>query len=73
MRKPLKARGQATSKAKGKGKGKDAEQGQSEDDWETSDHNVVMQETPMPHVHSRYDVVETPFEGIVVLLFLVLV
>ena len=35
-----------------------------------SDDNVVMPETPIPHVHSRYYVVETPGEGNLTLLFL---
>jgi len=73
LRKPRKARGRAASKAKGKGKGKDAERRQSEDGFETGDDNVVMPETPMRQVQSRYYVVDTPVEGIVALFFLVLV
>jgi len=71
LRKPLRARGQAASKAKGKGEG--AEQLQFGDAFNMSDDNVVMLETPMPCVHSRHYMAETPVEGIVALLFLVLV
>jgi hypothetical protein len=67
------ARGQAANKAKGKGSGSGAERQQFQDAFEMSDDNVVMLETPMPHLHSRHYVAETPFEGIVALLFLVLV
>ena len=69
LRRSLKVRGPDASKAKGKGKGKHGRQ-QSEDGF---DDYVAMPETLMPHVRSRYHVAETPVEGIVALLFLVLV
>lgn len=68
MRNPPRARGPAAVKLKGKGKGRVAERRQSEDGLE-SDDDVVMPETPIPRVNSRYYVIDTPGEGIVALLF----
>ena len=52
--------------------GEDAERWHFQDAFEMSDDNVVMPETPMPRMHSRLYVADTPLDGIVALLFLVL-
>ena len=52
--------------------GEDAERRHFQDAFEMSDDNVVMPETPMPRMHSRLYVADTPLDGIVALLFLVL-
>jgi len=48
---------------KGKGKCKVT------NDFGMSDDDVVLPETPMPHVHSRYHVIEDPGKGNVTQLF----
>ena len=52
--------------------GEDAERQHLQDAFKMSDDTMVMLETPMPHMHSRLYVADTPLDSIVALLFLVL-